>query len=67
MIVKVLFFFFLFLTHDNLTHRAVHAYGQGSQLKSSGEKLKSHDPFLEILINYSCIQQWAVRYVTMIQ
>ena len=36
--------FFLFIRHDNLTHSCILS---GSQLKSSGEQLKSHDLFLD--------------------
>ena len=48
-IVKVLLFVCLF-RHDNLMHKAVyvHAYCWGSQLKSSGEQLKSRDLFLDM-------------------
>ena len=44
--LSVLFFFCPFVRHDNLTHKAL-CILSGSQLKSSGEQLKSCDLFLD--------------------
>ena len=53
-IVKVLFFVCFLDMIISHTELYMHIVGE---VNSSGEQLKSHDLFLEIQINYSCIQQ----------